>query len=340
MIVIACAAALALFQAAAQDLSVAARQAEQSVQQQPTAINYQKLGLARYLQNQFAPASEAFTKAVELDAKLWPSHLFLGISRYRLNQFSRALESLQRADGLAPANAQGRDDLDYWLGATHIAMRSPLAGLIALERLLARNPKHVTGLQLATETYAELASAIWNEIAETDFASSAGQEVHGYALESDGNTRDAIEAFREAARLNPRRPGPHVAMARLHLRRGELPQAAAAIQKELALDRASAEANFQAGMLAIAEGRFADAEAPLSRAADSMPGNDEPLLALAQVHLALRQNAKAVEVARRAVDMDPRSAAAHDLFTAALLAAGDQNGVEAERARWLAAQQN
>ncbi|HYO80698.1 MAG TPA: tetratricopeptide repeat protein [Bryobacteraceae bacterium] len=334
MVLILCAAALFLSQAAAQDLSAAARQAERAVQQQPTATNYQKLGLARYLQNQFAPALEAFTQALRLDPKLWPSHLFLGVCRYRLNQFAGALEALQHADRLAPPEAQGRDDLEYWLGATHVALRSPLPGLVALERLLRRTPHHVAGLQLATETHAETASGIWNGIAERDFASSAGQEVHGYAMESEANVNAAMEAFGAAARLNPKRPGPHAALSRLHLRRGDLPQAAAAIQKELALNPVSGEANLQAGMLAISQGTFADAVRPLSRASDLMPDNDEPLLALAQVHLALKNPAKAVEVAKRAVALDARSVAAHELAVTALLASGDQAGADAELARW------
>lgn len=323
-----------LGRAAAQDLESATRQAEQLVVQQPTAGNWQKLGLARYLQNRFAPASEAFQQAVKLDPKLWTAHLFLGISRYRMNDFGAALATLRQADRLAPKTGPGRDDLDYWLGATHIALRQPLPGLAALEKLLARNPQHADALQLATETYAESASALWNHIAEQSLASSAGQEVHGYALESEGNRTDALQAFQEAIRLAPKRPGPGAAMARLLLQAGDLSAASVAVTRELGLNPVSPEANLYAGLLAVSQGKFGEAVAPLTRASQWMPDNEEPLLALAQVHLSLQQPEQAVAAARRATALEARSLAAHELLMTALSAAKDEAGAAAERLRW------
>lgn len=330
-----CAAVLAICsQAVAQDLDAALQLAERLVREQPTAEHWQKLGLARYLQNQFEPATQAFQQALQRDPRLWPAHLFLGISRYRLNQFRPALASLEHAHRLAPATGPGRDDLDYWLGATHIALRSPLPGLAALERLLARNPTHAPALQLATETYADAASALWNRVADQEFTSSAGQEVHGHARESEGNRADALAAFQEAARLAPSRPGPHVALARLHLQAGAVAEAATAVTRALALDPASPEANLYAGLIAVRQNRLSDAVAPLTLASRWRTDNEEPLLALAQVYLSLRDAAKAVAAARRAVAIDARSPAAHELLLAALQAAADTAGITAEQDRW------
>src|SRR5687768_17172797 len=125
-----CAAVLTFsFQTAAQTLDATLAEAEAQTRRQPaSAYSWQKLGLARYLQNQFDKAIPAFERAVKLDPRLWTSYLFLGASRYRLNDFRAAVEALRQADRLAPKVGQGREDLDYWLGASLIAVRSPIEG--------------------------------------------------------------------------------------------------------------------------------------------------------------------------------------------------------------------
>ena len=204
------------------DLPAAEKAYETELKIRPAAGTWQRLGLVRHLQNKFEPAIEAFREATRLDPALWTSHLFLGICLYRTNQFATALSALEQAqrvaDGHAPPGAAGRDELDYWLGATRIALKQPLAGLQSLERLLARNPKHVEALELAVRTYADLGSALWNEVAERNFETALGYEVHGHALESEGNLEGALEAYRQSKALSPQRVGPGLAIGRVLLR--------------------------------------------------------------------------------------------------------------------------
>jgi tetratricopeptide (TPR) repeat protein len=318
-----------------QDLAAVERNAAELVRADPSsAANWEKLGLSRYLQNKYESAMEGFREALRRDSSLWPSHLFLGVSLYRTNQFPSALIALESANRLAPVTAQGRDDVDYWLGATLIAVRQPLRGLQALERLIARNPHHGDALQLATETYAETASALWNRVAERAFETAAGQEVHGYALESDGNRTGALEAFRRSLEMAPRRSGPGVAIGRLLLSSGEVRAAQEALMKELQNAPASPEANLYAGLLALRENKPDEAERWLKVAAAWLPENEEPALALCQAYLAMGHPAQAVAAARQAVSAENTSAAAHELLLTALAAANDGPGVEAEKQRW------
>ena len=317
-----------------QDVAAVERNAAELVKAQPSAGNWQKLGLSRYLQNKYDPAIEAFRQALRLDSSLWTSHLFLGISLYRTNQFSLALTSLESADRLAPATAQGRDDVDYWLGATLIAQRQSLKGLQALERLLQRSPRHSEALQLTTETYAETASALWNRVAERAFDTAAGQEVHGYALESEGNRSGALAAFRRSQEMAPQRPGPGTAIGRLLLSSGEIQTAREALAKELQNDPASPEAHLYAGLLALRENRPDQAEKSLKVATAWLPQNEDTALALCQAYLALSDPANAVAAARQAVLAESNSVAAHELLLTALAAAGDSAGTDAEKRRW------
>jgi tetratricopeptide (TPR) repeat protein len=317
-----------------QDVAAVERNAAELVKAQPSADNWQKLGLSRYLQNKYDPAIEAFRQALRLDSSLWTSHLFLGICLYRTNQFPLALASLEGAGRLAPAAAQGRDDVDYWLGATLIAMRQPLRGLQALERLLQRSPRHSEALQLTTETYAETARTLWNRVAERAFDTAAGQEVHGYALESEGNRSGALEAFRRSQKIAPQRPGPGTAIGRLLLSSGDIQAAREALAKELQNDPASPEAHLYAGLLALRENRPDQAAKSLKVAAAWLPRSEDPALALCQAYLALSDPANAVAAARQAVLVESGSVPAHELLLTALAAAGDTAGIEAEKMRW------
>src|SRR5262249_30223458 len=257
---------------------------------------------------------------------------------YRTNQFAPALSALEQAqrvgDGHALPGAAGRDELDYWLGATRIALKQPLAGLQSLERLLARNPKHVEALELAVRTYADLGSALWNEVAERNFETAPGYEVHGHALESEGNLEGALEAYRQSKALSPQRVGPGLAIGRVLLRKGEAEEALAALKIELTLTPGDPETSYVAGLAAIQLGRYPEAAPLMETAARAARENHEAPGALAQVYLALHEPRKAMEAASQAVEVDPASPAAHELLITALTQAGLTKELQQEQQRW------
>src|SRR5262249_54512877 len=151
---------------------------EQELLSRPSADTWQRLGLTRHLQSKFGLAIPAFREALRLNPSLWTSRLLLGMCLYRVNNFHEAQGELERAEREAPADDSGRDEIDYWLGATLIALKQPLAGLTRIERLLVRNPSRADALHLAVRTYADLGSSLWNQVAERHFESAAGYEVH------------------------------------------------------------------------------------------------------------------------------------------------------------------
>lgn len=299
-----------------------------------SAGTWQRRGLELHLKNRFSEAIPAFREAVRLDSTLWTSHLFLGICFYRTNQFAAGLESLRQADRLAPASGQGRDEVDYWLGATRIALKQPIAGLKDLERLLARSPAHVDALQLATETYAALSSSLWNEVAERQLETAPGWEIHGRVMESEGNAADALDAYRRSIALESERPGPRLAIGRILLAQGKAEEALTTLREELAVAPRDAETQFYAGLAAIQLGRYAEAAASLEPAARWAGKLPEAPLALAQVYLALREPAKAAQAARQAVAVAPSSVAAHEVLLTALTQSEDSQGLALERFRW------
>jgi len=296
------------------DFPAAEKAYEQELQTRPSAETWQRLGLTRHLQSKFSAAIPAFREAIRLNPALWTSRLFLGMCLYRLNNFQEAQVELQRAQREVPANDQGRDEIDYWLGATLIALKQPLAGLAAIEGLLSRRGSRLDALELAVKTYADLGSSLWNRVAERSFESAAGYEVHGHALEADGNVEGALEAYRHSRELNPSRIGPGTAMGRLLLAQGRAGEARVALDGELKLAPTDPAACYYAGLAAIQLGETARA-APLLAAADHWTTHDpEPAIALAQVYFALGKREEAAAAARRAQTLAPASAAARELL--------------------------
>ena len=167
----------------------------------------QRLGLTLHLAQKYSEAIPVFEKALRLDPRQWPSHLFLGIDLYRTNQFGRALEHLKTAARLNPAEPETR----FWLGATHLALKHYFDGFEVLETL----PENPEALRLLAQHYAELGTAIENEVAEKYPDSPAGLQIHGQALEFEGAYDAALAAYRAAAAIAPERPGIREAIERV-----------------------------------------------------------------------------------------------------------------------------
>jgi tetratricopeptide (TPR) repeat protein len=296
------------------DFPAAEKAYEQELQTRPSAEMWQRLGLTRHLQSKYAAAIPAFRQALRMNPSLWASRLFLGMCLYRVNSFQEAQLELEQAQREVPPNDPGRDEIDYWYGATLIARKQPLAGLVAVERLLARRPSRTDALELAVQAYADLSSNLWNQVAEHSFESPAGYEVHGHAMEAEGKVEAALEAYRHSKTLDPSRTGPGIAIGRVLLSQGKPAEAKAAVDAELKLDPSNPRACYYAGLAAIQLGKMEDA-APLLECADRWATYDpEPAIALAQVYLALGKRDDAVAAARRAQTLAPQSIAARELL--------------------------
>jgi tetratricopeptide (TPR) repeat protein len=286
------------------------------------------------MRNQFDSAIPAFREAIRLQPNRWTSHLFLGISLYRKNDFNDASSSLEAASKMAPQEHRGRDEVDFWLGATRIASKQQLSGLAVLEKLLKRNPTHVDALELAVRTYADLSSAAWNQVADRHFETAPGYEVHGHALSSEGNREGALIAFRQSKAIQPDRAGPGLEIGKLLLLEGKAEPAWAELQQELKLREASPETAYYAALALIQLGRYAEAAPLLETAGKWLHRNPDVAMTLSQVYLGLKDPESAITPARTAIGLAPSSVAAHELLLSALAGVGRTQDIEAEQHRW------
>jgi tetratricopeptide (TPR) repeat protein len=268
------------------------------------------------LQSKFDVAIPAFREALRLNPALWTARVVLGICLYRTNRFEDARSELERAEREAPSGDLGRDEIDYWLGATLIALKQPLSGLSLVERLLARKPGRLDALELAVRTYADLSSNLWNQVADLSFESPAGYEIHGHALEAEGNMQGALDAYRRSMALNPRRSGPGTAIGRLLLKQAKPAEARAVLANELRLNPSDPETCYYAGLAAVQLGDMIEARRLLEIAERWATYDPEPAIALAQVYLALGERENADAAVRRARNLAPESPAIRDLLNA------------------------
>lgn len=171
------------------------------------ADRLQRLGLTLHLAQKYSEAIPVFEKALKLDARLWPSHLFLGIDLYRTNQFELALRHLNTSARLNPTEPETR----FWLGATHLALKQYFEGFEALETL----PDNPEALRLLAQHYAEFGTALENRVAEKYPDSPAGRQIHGQALEFEGAYDAALAAYRSVEATAPGRPGIREAIDRV-----------------------------------------------------------------------------------------------------------------------------
>jgi tetratricopeptide (TPR) repeat protein len=288
---------------AAGNFALAEQHYQAALATKPDAELYQRLGLVRHLQNKFADAIPAFEKAIAANPRLWGSQLFLGIAYYRTNRFHKAVDHLKAADSLQPKH----NEIEFWLGATHLALKNYLEGLATLERVLERDPANTEVLRILAERYTEYVTALWNGVAERHFDTAPGQEVHGHALNFDGAERAAMEAYRRALALEPARRGVHLAIGRTLLSRGRSKEAVSELEQELHLQPGDPEASYYLGMALLTEKRYADALSHLQVADRWTTHSADAPIALARAYAALGLVQQANAAIERALRIAPRS---------------------------------
>ncbi len=315
---------------AAQDFATAEQHYEQLVKLRAGPELWQRLGLVRHLQNNFAAAIRAFEKALELNPNAWGSHLFLGIDCYRTNQFEKALPHLQQADRLQPNHGEVR----FWLGTTYLALKQDLKGLEILEEVSKEQPGNLEVVRLLAQRYSEYSVALLNDVAARYEDSPWGHLVEAQVLENEGAFEAALSAYRQALALESALEGAHAAIGHILWTQGKQQEALAEFRAELALQPQEPRSHYYLGIAMLESGRAAEARRHLEIAARAAGDSASPSLALARVELQLGAPARAAQAAARAVEVDPLSEQAHELFVASHEKAGDSEAVRRENRRW------
>jgi Tfp pilus assembly protein PilF len=125
-----------------------------------------------------------------------------------------------------------------------------------------------------------------------------------HVLESS-NPHDALEAYHQAAALQPTDPEPNLSAARLLEGSGDYAGAAKECEQAVKRDRSSQEGLTCAAEMQLKSGNYAAAEHILQKLADAHPNDLTPRVQLARLYLAQGQNADALTVLTEVLKLDP-----------------------------------
>jgi tetratricopeptide (TPR) repeat protein len=120
-----------------------------------------------------------------------------------------------------------------------------------------------------------------------------------------GQVQDAIDTLAELLGEDADDAEAHALLSLCLVRRKRLHAAALEAASAIALDPESTLAHVASGVVAISRRKFPDAERHLLQAAELDPENDWVQRELAQLYRLWQKPAKALECARRALDLDP-----------------------------------
>ena len=116
---------------------------------------------------------------------------------------------------------------------------------------------------------------------------------------------EAVAAFNEAIRLNPRLPQAHLQLARAHLATRRTDQALAAAQEALKLQPTNPDAHLLVARAALAKGDVATAEEPMRVLAAAQPKSALVQSQIGVLHLLKKNPREARSAFERALQIDP-----------------------------------
>ncbi len=130
-----------------------------------------------------------------------------------------------------------------------------------------------------------------------------------HVLESS-NPQDALEAYHQAAALQPTDPEPSLSAARLLEKNNDYSGAARECEQALKRDNTSQEALTCVAEMQVKSGNYGAAEQTLQKLADAHPTDLTPRVQLARLYLGQGQNADALTVLNEVLKLDPANQAA------------------------------
>jgi tetratricopeptide (TPR) repeat protein len=200
------------------------------------AANDLTSGIKLYMDRQFRPAERVFRAALARNKNDSRAHLYL----------IRSLIGLGR-------NAEGLVELDRLLGTAKDPEVRFQAGKILRS--------------LAEQRFTELERVAPN--------SAAVKELLGARFERTGDLEQALKHYREAAALDPKRPGVHYRAGNIQWRMRDLDGASAELRAELASNPHHGLANLRLGQILLAGDEHLQAIPHLERAVTAMSGSTE-----------------------------------------------------------------
>jgi tetratricopeptide (TPR) repeat protein len=293
------------------------------------------LGLAYYADHRYAEAVETFRQALKQKASLATAQAFLPLSLASLNRCDEAVPGLRREFSSNP-DLKLRRVLGLSLQRCLFDAGKQAEADQVTQELLARYPDDVDVLYEAGQIYGKMSSQIYLRLMEVAPHTARGYQLTGEVAATEGNWQGAVDAYREALRLEPALPGLHLRIAVLMLEHSPEPdawkQALEELNTELKIDPRNPEAEYEIGEAYRKHGDLERAIPAFREALRLEPRFVEARIGLAKALRQQKQTQEALEVLEPARESRPPNAAVHFLLAQLYRDAGRITDAEKEDA--------
>jgi tetratricopeptide (TPR) repeat protein/serine/threonine protein kinase len=265
---------------------------------------------------QFDEAIDAYRKAIELDPRYSVAHCNLGNALLDLKQFDQAINAYHKAIEINPKYAKAYCNL----GVALTEQGKLVEAVDAYRKAIEIDPNNAIahgnlGHFLREQGKPADAEAACRRAIELDPNFANAYNILGLSLSDQGKRDDAIAAFRKAVELDPKLTRAHSNLGSDLGRRGNFEEAATHFLKAIELDPKHAAAYIGMGACASRQNKPGEAIAWYRKAlaikADDLKAHENLAVLLATCpDPKFRNSQQAVEHAKKAVELDPRSTAA------------------------------
>lgn len=291
------------------------------------------LGITDYNREHYAPAEDAFRKAVAAEPGFAEGWEKLGMTLVKTLRGEEALAAFGRALELDPALFEAR------LGRANLrGERGDLQGALADARALTERAPAEARAWRAHAFHSVAAQDARAAVASYRRLDALGQaETEDLAALADllgklGERSAAQAVFAKAEQGAPRHVGLLVNLAGFHGRNGDLEKSQEYLERALAVDPRNANAMSSKGYIQLLRGQPAAAVATLEQAALYDPKQANVWINLGHAHLRNRDVGRAIPALEKAIALAPQALDAHLYLAQSYLAArqGDKALAHAE----------
>lgn len=270
---------------------------------------YTELGKIYSAQKKYREAVPVLERAAAYRPDSQDVLVDLSIAYFDNEQYQKALEPLKRAVALNPQSPGAH----HMLGKTYFMLGefAKSAGELETARKLAPNDYDVAytvGLAYLKQHQLAPAKQIYDRMREQLGDRPQLHVVFGRAYRETGFLPEAIEEFKKAVALDPHFPRAHYYLGLTYLLKdgaARLNDAAEEFKIELIAHPDEFFANYYLGIIYLIERRWELSISFLQKASRAEPNNPDPYFHLGQAYQGVEKHSQAIEVLRKAIDLNP-----------------------------------
>jgi len=300
------------------------------------------LGVALNRQEKTDDAIAAWQRAIAIDSKLPGPYFNLGLTLVRKGDYAAAIVPLRSTLRLEPANDGARRALAVAL----MAQEKFSEASREIAQLLFRSPNDAALLELAAKSFLQQrryreATTVLERRLRLPNTNSFLLRQYGDALDGDGRTPEALEAYRKAVALDPESILARYGLGYLHWKLYQYDDAERELREVLRREPNEPRASFTLGDLYLTRGD-AERSLPLLEVARAAYANEfDTRFALGRALVLTGKLERGIDELKAAVSIDGNIADGHFQLGRALMKAGrtEEGKTELQKAQALHDQQ-